>query len=192
MKEAVFPKKDPQFYLKRDSKIRPRRASLWEITKIRDSEQTIMKTYNYRSHSALILMTAFLFLSVYAATQATSASAQSYRGAAGRPAFERSVNGSARLIVHRIPGLGNHLVVNLWIDGMTAPSIMYGQTYEALLAPGRHVLSVLATPHPRWPTPTRMILDVRSGETYNFTAMSDDSGNLILQAPGGPVRPRGR
>ena len=151
-----------------------------------------MKTYNYRSHSALILTAICLFLGVYAANQATSATAQSYRAAVAGPDYERPVNGAARLIISRFPSLGNHVIVNLWIDGMKAPSLLYGQTYEPLLAPGRHVLSVLATPNPRWPTPTRMILDVRSGQTYNFTAMSDDSGNLILQAPGGPVRPRGR
>jgi hypothetical protein len=111
----------------------------------------------------------------------------------GRPASDRPVNGAAaHLVVRRLPGLGNRVIVNLSIDGVPVAAIPYGQTYRGLLPPGRHVVSVLATPHPKWPTPSQMILDVRSGHTYNFTATSDGSGNLILQAPGGPERPRSR
>jgi hypothetical protein len=98
----------------------------------------------------------------------------------------------ARLIIQRIPDLGNFVYVNLWVDGAPVAAIGYGQTYEGLLPPERHVLSVLATPDPKWPTPSQMILDVRSGQTYNFTADGDGSGYLILRAPGGLQRIRGR
>jgi hypothetical protein len=79
----------------------------------------------------------------------------------------------------------------LYVDGVWAAAIGYGSTYEGFLAPGRHVLSVLPTPSPKWPAPWGMILDVRSGETYSFTAQGY-SGHLILEPPGGPERPRGR
>jgi hypothetical protein len=151
-----------------------------------------MKTYNYRSRSARILIAICLFLSGYAANHPSNANAQSDRASVAGPGFERPVDGAALLIIHRIPGLGNHVIVNLSIDGALVPSIMYGQTWAGLLMPGRHVLSLLPTPSPKWPTPSHMILDVRSGQSYNFTAMSDGSGKLILQGPGGPVRPRGR
>jgi hypothetical protein len=62
----------------------------------------------------------------------------------------------------------------------TATSIAYGHTYEGLLPPGRHVLSVLPTPNPRWKIPWQTTLNVQNGQTYNFTAMGDGSGLLIL------------
>jgi hypothetical protein len=79
----------------------------------------------------------------------------------------------------------------LRVDGVLVAVIGYGRTYDGFLPPGRHFLSLLPTPSPRWPNPPEMILDVRSGQTYNFTAIRD-SGYLVLEAPGGPVRPRGR
>ena len=140
-----------------------------------------MKTYIYRSRNALILIATCLFLSGYAANQAMSSDAQSDRGAVAGFAFVRPVDGNARLIVHRIANLGNRVIVELRIDGGAAVSIGYGHTYEGLLPPGRHILSVRPTPNARWKTPWQMTLDVRPSQTYNFTAMGDGSGRLILQ-----------
>ena len=140
-----------------------------------------MKTYSYRSRNALVLIATCLFLSGYTANQAMSSDAQSGRAAVAGPASVRPVNGAARLIIHRIANLGNNLIVALWIDGVSVASIAYGHTYEHLLPPGRHVLSVLPTPNPRWKTPWQMTLNVRNGQAYNFTAMGDGSGNLILK-----------
>src|SRR5260370_36534436 len=106
-----------------------------------------------------------LFLSTYAASQAMSSDAQSRRVVVG-PAVWQPVEGGARLIIHRLPGLGNYVYVGLYVDGVWAAAIGYGSTYEGFLPPGRHVLSVLPTPSPKWPAPWGMILDVRSGETY--------------------------
>jgi hypothetical protein len=82
--------------------------------------------------------------------------------------------------------------VNLWVDGAPVAIVAYGQTYEGFVSPGRHVLSVLATPNPKWPIPSQIILDARSGHTYNFTADGDGSGDLILAAPGALQRIRYR
>jgi hypothetical protein len=120
-----------------------------------------------------------------------SSDAQSRRAGAAGSAVVRPVEGAARLIVYRDPSLGTFLIAHLDVDGVPVAVIGYGRTYEGFLSPGRHVLSVLPTPDPTWPTPPAMILDVRSGQTYSFTLIGD-SGYLILQAPGGPERPRGR
>ena len=150
-----------------------------------------MKTYSHSSRNALILMTtSLLFFSGYAASQ-TSSSAQSRRDAVSGSALVRPVKGAARLIVRRAPDLGNFIFVDLYVDGVAVATLGYGRTYEGLLPPGRHVLSVLPTPRPKWPNPWEMTLDVRSGQTYTFTA-EGDSGYLTLRAPGGPERPRGR
>lgn len=147
-----------------------------------------MKTYSHRSRNPLILLiTCVLFLITYPANQAMSSNAQSRRArVAGYAVVE-----PARLIVRRDPGLGNFVIAHLRVDGVLVAAIGYGHTYEGFLPPGRHVLSTLPTPNPKWPSPWGMILDVRSGQTYVFTAIGN-SGHLILEAPGGPIRPRGR
>ena len=145
-----------------------------------------MKTYSYSSRNALILMTTcLLFLITYPASQAMSSDA------ARLIVRQQPDEGAARLIVRRDPGLGNYLIVHLRVDGVLVATIGYGRTYEGFLPPGRHVLSLLPTPNPKWPTPSAMILDVQSGQTYSFTAIGN-SGYLILEAPGGLERPRGR
>jgi hypothetical protein len=147
-----------------------------------------MKTYSKLSRSALTLMVTCLLLSNgYTVSQATS-DLQSRRTAVKGSALVQSTNGAARLIIERIANLGNDVYVDLYIDGTPVAAIAYGSNYEGLLPPGRHVLSVLATPNPKWPTPWEMTLDVQSGQTYRFTAEGGYSGNLILVAPGGPVR----
>ena len=139
-----------------------------------------MKTYIYRSRNALILIATCLFLGGYAANQAMSSEAQSGPAAVAKSA-SAPVNGGARLIIHRIANLGRNIIVDLSIDGAPVASIAYGHTYEHLLPPGRHVLSVLPTPNPRWKIPWQMTLNVRNGQTYTFTAMGDGSGYMILK-----------
>ena len=151
-----------------------------------------MKTYSYSSRNALVLTTTCLFfLSAYAASQAMSSDAQSRRASAGGSTVMQPINGAARLIIRRDPGLGTFLIAHLHVDGVLVGVFGYGRTYEGFLPPGRHVLSLLPTPSPKWPAPWEMILDVRSGETYSFTAQGY-SGHLILEPPGAPERPRGR
>jgi hypothetical protein len=141
-----------------------------------------MKSYNYRSRNALILMiTCVVFLNGYTASQSMGSELQSRRATIATSASARSVKDPARLIVHRIPNLGNNVIVDLYVDGVAITPIGYGHTYEGFIPSGRHVLSVLPSPRAIWRTPWQMTLDVRSGETYNFTAMDDDSGHLILK-----------
>jgi hypothetical protein len=148
-----------------------------------------MKTYSHSSRRALILMTTcLLFLITYAASQAMSSDAQSRRAVVA----VQPVKGAARLIVRRDPALGNFLIVHLRVDGVLVGVFGYGRSFEGFLSPGRHVLSLLATPSPKWPAPLGMILDARSGETYNFTAIGN-SGHLILLPPEvAQELPRGR
>jgi hypothetical protein len=132
-----------------------------------------MNTHNYRTRSATLLLIGVMFLTAVAGDQAMAADPRPPRGAqlAGAP---------ARLVIRRNPNLGVNVIVRLWIDGQPAGSIGYGHTFEGFLAPGHHILAVLASPSPRWPIPWQVPVDVRSGETCGFTAVTDGSGTLIL------------
>jgi hypothetical protein len=123
---------------------------------------------NY-NRTLFLAMTCLLCLAVYA-------------GAGERATFgARSSTGTARLIVYRIPNIGKKVIVHLYVDDVVVGLIGYGQTYEAFLTPGRHVLSTLATPDPTWWERPPTIVDVRSGQIYRFTAMGNGKGNLILR-----------
>ena len=132
-----------------------------------------MKTHNYITRSVTLILFVSLFFSAFVAGHAVGADPRSPHAAAPSQA-------PARLIIRRNPNLGFNVIARLWIDGQPAGSIGYGHTYEGFLAPGHHVLAVLASPNPRSPTPWQLPLDVRSGQTYGFTAVTDGSGNLIL------------
>jgi hypothetical protein len=131
-----------------------------------------MKIYNYTRKALALMATCLLLLSTDRTSQAQSADA------GPQPASD-----DARLIVTRIPNLGNYVAVDLSVDGVAMLPITYGQSYEDLLSPGRHVMSVVASPDPRWSTRSTVVLNVQKGQTYRFTAMGDGSGHLILKGP---------
>ena len=59
-------------------------------------------------------------------------------------------------------------------------SIGYGRSYQAFLTPGKHVLSVRATPQGSNPNWFDMTLDVQKGMNYSLTA-APRSGQLVLR-----------
>jgi hypothetical protein len=77
--------------------------------------------------------------------------------------------------------MGKFVIVQVYVDDVVVGSMGYGGTYEGFLKPGHHALSALATPRSKWRERPPTIVDVRSGQTYKFTAMGNGSGNLILR-----------
>jgi len=146
-----------------------------------------MRTYSSSSRNALFLLVAWMCFNGYTACQAISWDLHSASATEGRTGFVQPVQGAARLIVRRAPNLGANVAVRLWVDGVQVGSIGYGHTYQGVLAPGRHTLSVLPSPRSQSRTPWQMTLDVQNGQTYNFTA-TGDSGYLVLK--GGLAAPR--
>ena len=131
-----------------------------------------MRTYNYKSRAALILIITWLFVGGYAANPAMAYDSQSRRG---------DVAGAASITIKRIPNLGGNASVYVYVDGTLFAILGYGHSFEGSLPTGRHVLSAHAFPDASWFTWWKTTLDVRSGQSYSFTAMGDDSGSLILK-----------
>jgi hypothetical protein len=130
------------------------------------------------SRDLTLLVSACLLLScIFTAT----AEAKSHRTVNRTTASNQSAQEPARLIIRRLPNLGVNVIVNVHVDGKPFGSVEYGQTFEGSLPPGRHVLSVEATPRPTYITQTNTPIDVQSGETYSFTAKDNGSGNLVLK-----------
>jgi hypothetical protein len=125
---------------------------------------------NYNCRRMLVLaMTCLLCIAGHAGA--------STRATSGAP----SNGGTARLIVYRLPTTGKFVIVQIYVDDVMVGAISYGGTYEGFLKPGHHVLSALATPRPKWKERPPTIVDVRSGQTYKFTAMGNGEVNLILR-----------
>jgi len=132
-----------------------------------------MEIHDYNKRRAIFLLIVSLFFGVFAAGQATAADPRSSHAAAPSQA-------SARLIIRRNPNLGVNVIVRLWIDGQPAGPIGYEHTYKGSLTPGHHVLAMVASPRARWPLRWQLPVDVRSGQIYGFTAVTDGSGTLVL------------
>ena len=120
-----------------------------------------MKTCRHTRFSFCLLLSSLLIALAAAAPRAESQS-------------------GAILVVRRIPNLGNNIFVDLAIDGRRVASIGYGHTYQTVLPPGRHVLAVLATPHPNYREWWTTEVHVRAGQTYSYTA-ARFAGQLILR-----------
>lgn len=135
-----------------------------------------MKTHNYGSRSAILLLVVSLFFSASVVGQANAAEPRSPHAVAPSQA-------PARLIIRRVANLGVNVIVQLSIDGKPAGSFGYGHTYQGTLTPGRHVLGVRAT-RSLSPVPWEMALNAQSGQTYIFTAQGGPSGNLVLATGG--------
>ena len=118
----------------------------------------------------------------------TVAIAWSFAAAASIQARQpRSTSGSAGsdnayLIVNRAANFGTRESINLSVDGVQVAVIGLNGSYERVLRPGKHVLSMTTNPQTQGLTRlTQRTLDAQPGKTYAFTALWDDSYNASLE-----------
>ena len=112
-------------------------------------------------------------------------------GATIQAAEARSNSASARsdnayLIVNRAANFGTRESINLSVDGVQVAVIGPNESYEGVLHPGKHVLSMTTNPWTQGLTRlTERTLDAQPGQTYAFTALWDDSyrASLEVHAP---------
>jgi hypothetical protein len=94
---------------------------------------------------------------------------------------ENSVSGdNARLVVTRAANFGTFEFVNLFVDGVQVANLGFNQTYDAILPPGQHVISMTTKPDIDVNTPSPIYLSARPGETYSFTAIWIDAQDPLL------------
>ncbi len=138
-----------------------------------------MKILNYVSGKLIMVAIACSF--------AASTPIQA-REARSNSASARSED-DARLVVTRAANFGTFQFLNLFVDGVLVADLGLGQSYEAVLPPGRHVLSVSTTPqiYQRTP-PTRRRVNAEPGETYAFTAFWKNSYQAYLERNGSSKR----
>ena len=114
----------------------------------------------YRSANTLLLL-----ILVFVCTASIGAAAAQPRG---------------RLIVLRVPNFGWNLSLHLQIDGRTVANVVQGRRYDRSIPAGRHVLTVSAIPNNYFGQPQSTVLNVQPGRTYVFTAVWQDSNQVVL------------
>jgi hypothetical protein len=110
------------------------------------------------------------------------------RVARSNSALPRSED-DARLVVTRSANFGTFQYLILFVDGVHVADLGLDQSYEAVLPPGQHVLSVSTTPQGyRYTAPTRRRVNAEPGETYAFTAFWKNSDQAYLEKNGSSKR----
>jgi hypothetical protein len=79
------------------------------------------------------------------------------------------------------------MALNLKIDGRAAANIVQGRSYDQFVPEGRHTLTVSAVPNYQ---PTSMVLNVRRGQTYVFTATRQNTGVVLVPSALPPGQPQ--
>jgi hypothetical protein len=139
-----------------------------------------MKMLNYVSGKLIMVAIACSF--------AASTPIQA-REARSNSASARSED-DARLVVTRAANFGTFQFLNLFVDGVHVADLGLGQSYDALLPPGQHVVSVSTTPKIyTYEPPTQRGVNAKPGKTYAFTAFWKNSYQAYLEkSNGGPKR----
>ena len=95
----------------------------------------------------------------------------------------------ARLVVTRAANFGTFQYLILFVDGVHVADLGTGQSYDAVLPPGQHVLSVNTTPQIyRRTSPTQRRVNLQPGETYAFTALWKNSYNRAYLEKNGSTK----
>ena len=95
----------------------------------------------------------------------------------------------AHLVVTRSANFGTFQYLMLFVDGVHVADLGLGQSYEAGLPPGQHVLSVSTTPQIyRYTPPTQRRVNAKPGKTYAFTAFWKNSDEAYLEKNGSSKR----
>jgi len=93
--------------------------------------------------------------------------------------------GDARLVVSRSANFGTFQYLILYVDGVHVADLGVNRSYEAVLPPGQHVLSVTTTPKGyRSAPPTQRRVNAEPGETYAFTAFWKNTDQAYLEKNG--------
>jgi hypothetical protein len=95
----------------------------------------------------------------------------------------------ARLVVSRSANFGTFQYLILFVDGVHVADLGIDQSYEGVLPPGQHVLSVTTTPqgYRRIP-PTQRRVNAEPDKTYAFTAFWKNSYQAYLERNGSSKR----
>jgi hypothetical protein len=92
-----------------------------------------------------------------------------------------SSSDSARLVVNRAANFGILESIRVFVDGVQVADLELSQSYDAVLRPGEHVLSISMNPKIDGQKPTQRRVNAKPGETYAFTAVWRSADYVSLE-----------
>lgn len=125
------------------------------------------KIYHHRNRSIFVLAVVCAALACLIPGDASAA------GKIPPATKQQKIAEAGRLVVVRSANLGT-TVVGLSIDGKETAKINFGGRYDAPLAAGPHVLTVIPIPNREQAQPNQTRVTVQPGQTYKFTAKQSD------------------
>ena len=91
-----------------------------------------------------------------------------------------SADAETHLVINRAPNFGNYSNISLYIDGNLAGVLGYGRNFHGVVQPGRHLITMMQTPHLNDAYPVhQQWIRVAPGETSVFTAIWRGGGTRI-------------
>jgi hypothetical protein len=127
----------------------------------------MIKTYLYQNRSV------FALAAVCAAFACLVPGSVSAAGKSSPAPKQEQTQQAGRLIIVRSANLGS-VVIGVSIDGKETAKINFGGSYNAPLAAGPHVVSVVPIGSREHPQPSQTRVTVQPGQTYKFTAKQSD------------------
>jgi hypothetical protein len=88
---------------------------------------------------------------------------------------------NARLVVNRAANFGILESVTVFVDGVQVAELELSQSYDAVLPPGQHLLSISMNPKTEGQKPTQRQVDAKPGKTYAFRAVWRSAGYASLE-----------
>ncbi|HVI82476.1 MAG TPA: hypothetical protein VM717_07000 [Chthoniobacterales bacterium] len=122
----------------------------------------------------------YITISLFCVLLALGANVQARSHATPTPTPKTSPRATGRLIVQRAPNFGTDLSIRLSVDGKKVADIPRNQHYGGVLAAGRHAVSALALPNTQSRRPTSIVVTIKPGKVYIFTA-TWDADRLVLR-----------
>jgi hypothetical protein len=119
-----------------------------------------------------------LIMIVFVGSLAAIASVHAGAGSRADAGF----NHNARLLVWRAADFGTIIYLTFYVDGVQVTTLGRNEGYEAIVRPGPHTFSVGTAPSPYGSTKlTHRRVNVRSGQTYAFTALWQWGDSAVLE-----------
>jgi len=113
----------------------------------------------------------FLIAGILLLTQSLKADTPIRAQEAKSDSASPSSGDDARLVVNRAANFGILESVNVFVDGVQVAELELSQSYDAVLSPGQHLLSISMNPRTEGQKPTQRHVDAKPGKTYSFTAV---------------------
>jgi len=138
-----------------------------------------MKTFQCNPRKLFMVAIACSF-----AAAATAKAAEESYPTISVPSNRSLLADNAGLLVWRAADFGTYVYLKVFIDGVPVTTLSRNEGYEAIVRPGKHVLSICTGSSFKGSTRfTYRHVNMKRGQTYAFTALWLETDRATLEIP---------